>query len=578
MKKLILAALVLFSLFQSVQARGIVGKWYCTNAFLDSLGQAYYFDDINGSIEFKEDGRFTLLIDGSQLVSRSSSAAGKAWGTPSYMKRKKAIYRNLYVKVAGSYQVHDGRITTTVSPKDVVCFVSSGRESPKLADMDDSELEARWKQHRQLVYEQAETNSERQANTIKTEKEYLWVWNNEPIVITADSISVGDWKVFTSKRGVGWGEYMAQYWKKPHKYAKVLNKTAGRAIEIIQHPKDYTEKKRSWALRTLSDITAGDSVSYYLFYLGLAYLDGIGVASDVDKAVTLLEKAGQAGYDRAYNVLGNMYKQGGNGVRQDFRKAYRYYCTGAERGHNMCIYYKGLMQYKGLGCRQDYKEAAMTFLTSANDRDANSLYMLGLCSRNGYGLAKDSAAALFCLQRAARMHCPEASEELMRPHEETYMHDVYANAPRYSYIPDSLPDVRPSAVAVDLPAGDYRGFIATYDWSGKYILDERPFAMMLNGVTGGGFSGTLTVGDESAKFCGTLSGGRLVFTEGGLTMPDRYVRGGKQYYDLSDMALEAFGGKVRGRLSLMSRSRKEPGNPMYFELVGNASEASAGTE
>lgn len=578
MKKLILAALVLFSLFQSVQARGIVGKWYCTNAFLDSLGQAYYFDDINGSIEFKEDGRFTLLIDGSQLVSRSSSAAGKAWGTPSYMKRKKAIYRNLYVKVAGRYQVHDGRITTTVSPKDVVCFVSSGRESPKLADMDDSELEARWKQHRQLVYEQAETNSERQANTIKTEKEYLWVWNNEPIVITADSISVGDWKVFTSKRGVGWGEYMAQYWKKPHKYAKVLNKTAGRAIEIIQHPKDYTEKKHSWALRTLSDITAGDSVSYYLFYLGLAYLDGIGVASDVDKAVTLLEKAGQAGYDRAYNVLGNMYKQGGNGVRQDFRKAYRYYCTGAERGHNMCIYYKGLMQYKGLGCRQDYKEAAMTFLTSANDRDANSLYMLGLCSRNGYGLAKDSAAALFCLQRAARMHCPEASEELMRPHEETYMHDVYATAPGYSYIPDSLPDVRPSAVAVDLPAGDYRGFIVTYDWSGKYILDERPFAMTLNGVTGGGLSGTLTVGDESAKFCGTLSGGRLVFTEGGLTMPDRYVRGGKQYYDFGDMALEACGGKVRGRLSLKSRSRKEPGNPMYFELVGNASGASAGTE
>ena len=578
MKKLILATLVLFSLFQSVQARGIVGKWYCTNAFLDSLGQAYYFDDINGSIEFKEDGRFALLIDGSQLVSRSSSAAGKAWGTPSYMKRKKAIYRNLYVKVAGRYQVHDGRITTTVSPKDVVCFVSSGRESPKLADMDDSELEARWKQHRQLVYEQAETNSERQANTIKTEKEYLWVWNNEPIVITADSISVGDWKVFTSKRGVGWDEYMAQYWKKPHKYAKVLNKTAGRAIEIIQHPKDYTEKKHSWALRKLSDITAGDSVSYYLFYLGLAYLDGIGIVSDVDKAVTLLEKAGQAGYDRAYNVLGNMYKQGGNGVRQDFRKAYHYYCTGAERGHNMCIYYKGLMQYKGFGCRQDYKEAAMTFLTSANDRDANSLYMLGLCSRNGYGLAKDSAAALFCLQRAARMHCPEASEELMRPHEETYMHDVYANAPRYSYIPDSLPDVRPSAVAVDFPAGDYRGFIVIYDWSGKYILDERPFAMTLNGVTGGGLSGMLTVGDESAKFCGTLSGGRLVFTEGGLTMPDRYVRGGKQCYDLGDMALEACGGKVRGRLSLKSRSRKEPGNPMYFELVGNASGTSAGTE
>lgn len=69
-----------------------------------------------------------------------------------------------------------------------------------------------------------------------------------------------------------------------------------------------------------------------------------------------------------------------------------------------------------------------------------------------------------------------------------------------------------------------------------------------------------------------------MFTEGGLTMPDRYVRGGKQYYDLGDMALETCGGKVRGRLSLKSRSRKEPGNPMYFELVGNASGTSAGTE
>ena len=559
-----------FLLLQSAWGQSIVGKWYCTNAFLDSLGQAEYFDDLNGNIKFKEDGSFTLVIEGSGRVSRSSSATEKAWGTPSYMKRKKATFRNLYVKVDGKYKMYNGRITTTVYPKDVVCFVSSGRKSPNLADMDDSELEAKWKLQKQLVYEQAETNSERQASMIKTEKDYLWVWNNESIVITSDSISVGDWKVFTSKRGIGWDEYVSQIWKRPHKYAKVLNKTASRAIEIIQHPKNYNEKKHSWAIRTLTDITASDSVSYYLFYLGLAYFDGIGVESDVDMGVTLLEKAGQAGYDRAYNVLGNIYRQGRNGVCQDFKKAYGYYCIGADRDNRQCLYYKGLMQYKGLGCKQDYQKAAQAFYMAANARDANSWYMLGLCSRNGYGLVKDSVAAIFCLKRAARMRCREASEELKRQHEETYMHDVYANDARYSYIPDSMPSVRPSVGDSALTAGSYRGFLVTYDWSGKYILDERPLAMTVVGGAGGGLSGTLTVGEETASFRGELSGGRLVFNDGGLTMPDRYVRGGKVDYDLDNMVLDASDGKIRGRLNLMARSQKEPGRPMYFELVGNS--------
>lgn len=38
-----------FLLLQSAWGQSIVGKWYCTNAFLDSLGQAEYFDDLNGN-------------------------------------------------------------------------------------------------------------------------------------------------------------------------------------------------------------------------------------------------------------------------------------------------------------------------------------------------------------------------------------------------------------------------------------------------------------------------------------------------------------------------------------------------
>ena len=61
-------------------------------------------------------------------------------------------------------------------------------------------------------------------------------------------------------------------------------------------------------------------------------------------------------------------------------------------------------------------------------------------------------------------------------------------------------------------------------------------------------------------------GGTLRFASGGLTLPDRLARGGKTAYRLDNMAMEEAGGRIRGRLSLYSPKRKEPGRPMYFEL------------
>ena len=223
------------------------------------------------------------------------------------------------------------------------------------------------------------------------------------------------------------------------------------------------------------------------------------------------------------------------------------------------------MLYKGLGCKQNYQDAARSFLSAANDRDAKSWYMLGLCSRNGYGLVKDTAAATFCLKRAARMHCKEAKEELARSHEETYMHEEYLDDERYSFIPDTMPDVRPSVADSILTDGSYSGFIVTYDWSGKYILDEQPLSMTVSRADGE-LSGTLTVGKDGVSYRGTLSGGRLVFSDGNVTLPERYVRGGKMDYELDSMALDATDGKIRGRLNLYSAKLKEPGRPMYMEL------------
>ncbi len=578
MKKFILAALVLFSLFQSAQARGIVGKWYCTNAFLDSLGLAYYYGDLDGYCKFDNDGMFTVRISGEMVSRRSSEASAVgALKAPKWM-RYKSKYQTLLIKVKGTYRFDGSTITTVVDTADVHVYINTGLEYPEDPDAGASRAEFYWKNTERNLFDKAERHAAIQAQMIRREKMGLWTWNNLPVTLGNGVMQVGDLMRFTRKKERGFGMGEGSEVAGPHRYStKEVYASSRSALKILDDI-GSSEKDRAWAVKILEKTVEKDSSAYWMFHLGVAYVSDNSVKRDTAKAVMLLRKAGQTGYGKAYKVLGDMYKDGKGGVCQDVSKAYYYYSLGADLHDKNCMYHKGYMLTKGIGCRQSYSDAVLAFLPAANWPDAESLYMLGVFLRNGYGVAKDSLLAVNSLQRAARMHCPEASEELMRPHEETYMHDVYANAPGYSYIPDSLPDVRPSAVAVDLPAGDYRGFIVTYDWSGKYILDERPFAMTLHGVTGGGLSGTLTVGDESAKFCGTLSGGRLVFTEGGLTMPDRYVRGGKQYYDFGDMALEAFDGKVRGRLSLKSRSRKEPGNPMYFELVGNASGASAGTE
>ena len=159
----------------------------------------------------------------------------------------------------------------------------------------------------------------------------------------------------------------------------------------------------------------------------------------------------------------------------------------------------------------------------------------------------------------------DARDELARPHEETYMHAVYADSAEYSFIPDSLPAVKPTVGGAALAEGHYSGFVVTYDWSGKYILGEQPFAMTVSSV-GGELSGELSIDSVDTAYCGSLSGGRLVFASGGVTLPERYERGGKMDYRLDSMVLDVGDGKVTGRLNLYSTKLKEPGRPMYFEL------------
>ena len=559
MKRILLIIAAAFCLLPSAQARGIVGKWYCSKAFFDSLGVLRY-PKLKGYFKFEDDGTFEVKINGELQTSRPGGYYGtmRVNDSPEWMQSSPS-YQTLLVKVRGKYSVNNSTITTKVDPNDVYVDVDTDRDYPDEPGTWASRAEISWKNRERWSFESSESRAMTHENTIKREKIGVWNWDAVPITVAGDSLQVGGTFCFYRSR-----RKAASSLKRRQEYESVNFMSLISARKAILK-RTSSKRKTRWALRTLRQAVEEDKSASAMEALGLAYIGGIGVECDTAKAVALLEEAGRLGVKDAYHALGMIYKYGEGGLRQDFRRAYGYFCTGAERGSVRCIYAKGFMLYKGLGCRQDYQQAALTFLPAANSRDENSWYMLALCSRNGYGLEKDSAAAAFCLKRAARMGSRDARDELARPHEETYMHAVYADSAEYSFIPDSLPAVKPTVGGAALAEGHYSGFVVTYDWSGKYILGEQPFAMTVSSV-GGELSGELSIDSVDTAYCGSLSGCRLVFASGGVTLPERYERGGKMDYRLDSMVLDVGDGKVTGRLNLYSTKLKEPGRPMYFEL------------
>ena len=84
---------------------------------------------------------------------------------------------------------------------------------------------------------------------------------------------------------------------------------------------------------------SGDSTA--LLHLGLCYLDGNGVETDVQKGLSLLERSARQGNSNARQVLGRVYRDGVL-VEQDIEKAVRWFELSCS-GYNV-ISYGGLVE------------------------------------------------------------------------------------------------------------------------------------------------------------------------------------------------------------------------------------------
>ena len=322
-------------------------------------------------------------------------------------------------------------------------------------------------------------------------------------------------------------------------------------------------KTKDWAINVLETAVTQDSSALAMNSLGIAYLQGNGVEADTTMGISWMEKAGQQGYVHAYYNLGYIYRFAEYGMKQDFKKAYGYFSSGADKGSADCMYVKGMMLYKGTGCDQNYTEAFRCFKEAAEKRHRPSLYMLGLCYRNGYGVERDSDLATEYLYRSAMLGYRDAREELERPNPENCLGDFHADG----NIPDEMPQVSPSVNDTSLIAGCYYGYLATYDWSGKHLIGEKPMSMTVQ-KHGPAVTGQMVLGTDTVPFRANLTEDqRIDFTSGSLKMDERYTTSGAVKYRLINILYDVWNEKIRGRLNLYSLSQKEPERPMYFELM-----------
>ena len=106
----------------------------------------------------------------------------------------------------------------------------------------------------------------------------------------------------------------------------------------------------------------GDPVN--LLRLGTYYQRGIVVEKDIDQALTLFRKAGEAGYAPAWLYLGKMY-DGGIDVAVDLASALDYYQIAADKGDADSLMSLASFYLQGLGVEEDHDKALQLYREAA---------------------------------------------------------------------------------------------------------------------------------------------------------------------------------------------------------------------
>lgn len=126
--------------------------------------------------------------------------------------------------------------------------------------------------------------------------------------------------------------------------------------------------------------------------LGLAYLDGDGIAVNEAEGAKWLQRAAAQGEVVAAYRLGTLYERG-HGVAADPAKAARWYAVAAKAGNRKAMHNLAVAYAQGSGVRKDLFLAAHWFSLAANLGLADSQFNLGVLYERGMGVSHSLSEA-----------------------------------------------------------------------------------------------------------------------------------------------------------------------------------------
>lgn len=143
--------------------------------------------------------------------------------------------------------------------------------------------------------------------------------------------------------------------------------------------------------------------------LGLAHATGQGVKQSYAEAARWYRLAAEQGNARAQAALGELY-EAGQGVPRDEAEAARWYRRAAEQGDAFAQYSLAVLYLLGKGVPQDRAEAVQWYQRAAAQGHALAQYNLGLRHRDGDGVPRDPVEAYKWLSLAADQGLADAAE------------------------------------------------------------------------------------------------------------------------------------------------------------------------
>ena len=143
--------------------------------------------------------------------------------------------------------------------------------------------------------------------------------------------------------------------------------------------------------------------------LGSIYARGQGVKQSYAEAAKWYRKAADQGHARAQTALGELY-EAGQGVPCDEAEAARWYRRGAEQGDVVGQYSLAVLYVMGKGVPKDIAEAVKWYRQAADQGNALAQYNLGRRHKEGDGVPQDPVEAYKWLRLAAAQGLPDAAQ------------------------------------------------------------------------------------------------------------------------------------------------------------------------